>query len=185
MREVLAEATLVERESIETGSLIGAVIPRAELERQLHDDDALGLWFDLAEDGGEQLRLTVQLSALDAREALKLAGDDDVAFALDGESLQALVGDADVEAHGMRGALAIVVTTAAIAAPAGVAANSTQVVRTEVSSQLAKPALTRQVVKPAFKPQVARTAFKPQVARTALARQIHLVVLAAGVHIVR
>jgi hypothetical protein len=185
MREVTADATLVERETLEAGSLIDAVVPRRELEKHLHDDNPLGLWFDLAEDGGERLRLTVHLTAADAREALQLGGDDDVALALDGESIQALVDDPDVEAHGMRGALAIAVTTAAIAAPAGLAANNTQVVRTDVSSQLAKPALTRQVVKQAYKPQVVRTAFKPQVARTALARQIHLVVLEAGVHVLR
>ncbi len=185
MREVTAHATLVEREALEIGSLIGAVVPRRELERHLHNDNPLGVWFDLAADGGEVLRLTVHLSAADAREALQLAGDDDIALALDGESIQKLVDDPDVEAHGMRGALAIAVTTAAIATPASLAANNPQVVRTDVSSQVTKPALTRQVVKPAFKPQVTRTAFKPQVAHTALARQIHLVVLRVGVHAVR
>jgi hypothetical protein len=134
--------------------------------------------------------LTVKLSSEDAREALRLSGDGDVVLALDGESLQELVGDSEVEAHGIRGAVAVAVATATIAAPAGLAANNTEV----ASTQLAKPALTRQVTRPALnrqvartalKPQVARTAYKPQVARTALARQIHLVVVAAGVHVWR
>lgn len=186
MREVMADAMLVERETLETGSLVAA-LPRHELEQHLHGDDPLGVWLDLDEDGYERLRLTVKLSSADAREALRLSRGDDVVLALDAHSLQELVGDPDVEAHGIRGALAVAVATAAIAAPAGLAANNTEVANT----QLAKPALTRQVTKPAlkeqvartaYKPEVARTAYKPQVARTALARQVHLVVLAVGVH---
>jgi len=188
MREVTANAMLVDAETLETGSLIAAVVPRHELEEQLDGSDPLGLWFDLADDrAGETLRLTVELSAADAREALRLSGERDVELALDEASLRELYDGPDVEAHGLRGALAIGVATAAIAAPAGLAANNPQVVRTDVSSQVAKPALTTQVAKPDLKPQVVRTALKPQVAhtavaRTALARQIHLVVLAAGVH---
>ncbi|HET7744797.1 MAG TPA: hypothetical protein VFK76_08645 [Gaiellaceae bacterium] len=185
MREVMANAVLVERESFETGSSISAVIPRRELEKYLHADDALGLWLDLAEDGRENLRLTVKLSSEDAREALRLSGNDDVVFAFDEASLQELADDPEVEAHGLRAALAVGVATAAIAAPAGLAANNPQVARTDANTQLAKPALTRQVVKPALKEQVARTAYNPQVARTALARQIHLVVLGVGVHVWR
>lgn len=186
MREVMADAMLVERDTLEEGSLVAAV-PRGEVEKHLHGDDPLGVWLDIAEDGHEAVRLTVKLSSADAREALRLCGDGDVVLALDGDSLQQLVDEPEVEAHGIRGAVAVAVATAAIAAPAGLAANNTEVANT----QLAKPALTRQVAKPAFesqvvrtalKPQVARTAFKPQVARTALARQIHLVVLQVGVH---
>ena len=41
---------------------------------------------------------------------------------LDGEAVETLFGDADVEAHGLKGAIAIAVTSAAILAPAGQAA---------------------------------------------------------------
>jgi hypothetical protein len=189
MREVTADATLVERDILETGSLIAA-LPRHEVQKHLHGDDPLGVWLDLAEDGHESLRVTVKLSSADAREALRLSGDGDVVLALDGASLQELVDEPDVEAHGIRGAVAVAVATAAVAAPAGLAANNTEV----ASTQLAKPALTRQVAKPALdrqvartalKPQVAHTAYKPQVARTALVQQIHFVVLQAGVHVWR
>ena len=165
MREVMATANLVESETLESGSSLTAVLPRREIEAALGAGDSLGLWFDIGGENDEKtMRLTVEMSTADAREALRRSTDDDVVFTLDAQSLAELYEDAEVEAHGMRGALAMAVTAAAIAAPAGLAASP-------------------QVASTALKPQVARTALKPQVANRDLTRQVlRLVVTAAGVN---
>ena len=175
MREVMATANLVESEALESGSSITAVLPRHELEAASRGGDSLGLWFDIANEKDEEvMRLTVEMSSADAHEALRLSKDDEMAFALDGQSLKELYDGPEVEAHGMRGALAIAVTASAIAAPASLAANP----------QVASTALKPQVAHTALKPQVARTALKAQVANRDVTRQVimRLVVTAAGVN---
>ena len=192
MREVMVTGNLVESRTLDSDTTLTAVLPRREIEAALHGGDALALWFDIAgERDDETMRLTVEMSSTDAEQALELSKDDDLVFALDAGSLEKLYGDPDVEAHGMRGALAIAVTTAAIAAPAGLAATP-QVSSTALKPEVAKTALKPEVARTALKPEVARTALKPEVARTALKQQVanravtrqvvRLVVTAAGVN---
>jgi len=195
MRAVTANANLVELETLQPDGSLTAVLARRALEAASRGEGPLGLWFDIAADAHEHtMRLTVEMSASDVRETLRRSTGDDVVLALDAQSLGALYDDPDFEAHGLRGALAIAVAVAAVAAPTGVAANresattavKPQVVRTDVKPEVARTDLTRQVVRTAVKPQVAHTALKPQVAHTALAgRMSHLVVTAAGVNAAR
>ena len=192
MREVMATANVVGNEMLESDASVTAVLTRREIEAALHRSDPIGLWFDIANEDAESVRLNVQLPAADVQEALRRSPDDDVAFTLDARSLSALYDDSDVEAHGLRGALAIAVAVGAFAAPAGLAATP-QPASTALKPGVAHTALKPQVAhtalaRTALKPQVAhtalaRTALKPQVANRDVTRQaVHLVVTAAGVN---
>lgn len=165
MREVMATANVVGHEALEPESTMTVVLSRPELETALSAGDSVGLWFDVREDESEEaVRLNVDFPASEVQDALRRSSED-VTFTLDARSLAALYDDQEVEAHGMRGALAIAVAVAATAAPTALAAKP----------QVASTALKPQVARVALKPQVAHTALarmalKPQVARTAVAR---------------
>jgi hypothetical protein len=128
---------------------------------------------------------------------LRLATGDDVVLALDGETAAGLLDDPDVEAHGLRGALAIAVATAAIAAPAGLAATpqaaspaTTPQVSSQVSSQISAattPQVSSLVTTSQVSSQVSRAAAAAQVKGLVAKTQLHksLVVKAAGVTILR
>jgi hypothetical protein len=152
------------------------IVARSVLEAALREDEEAELWFDVQR-GDESVRLTVDLSTTDLEEILRLSGSDDVLLALDGEAVEGLFGDPDVEGHGLKGALAIAVTSAAILAPAGQAA----------LPQTAKAATTAQRANPAATAQVASVASRPQVsgaqARTQVSKQ--LVVSASGLKLLR
>ena len=122
------------------------IVARSVLEAALAEEEGAELWFELGsgEAGEEPARLAVELSNADLEELLRLSGSDDVALTLDGDDIAGLFDDADVEAHGMRGAIAIAVTSAALLAPAGQAA-VTQSVGTAATTQKAGIAATVQV----------------------------------------
>jgi len=80
---------------------------------------------------------------------------------LDGEDVAGLFDDDEVEAHGMRAAIAIAVTSAAVLVPAGHAA-TTQSIGTAATTQRAGVAATAQV----------RTEATTQVAHAAVAAQV-------------
>jgi hypothetical protein len=192
MRAVMATANLVGFEALDNSQTMTAVLPRSDLEAAAHADDPLGLWFDVAEEShDEALRLSVEMSSADVRDALRQSTGGEIVLAVDAKPLAELYGDSEVEAHGMRGALAIAVTVAAVAAPTGVGANrevastamKPDIARTAMNPQVARTDLTRQVMRTALKPQVAHVALKPQVAHVAWAgRTSHLVITAAGVN---
>jgi hypothetical protein len=120
------------------------IVARSVLEAALAEDEKAQLWFELAGGDDETRRLAIDLSAADLEEILRLSGDADVALTLDGEDVAGLFGDEEVEAHGMRAAIAIAVTSAAILAPAGHAA-TTQSIGTAATTQQASVAATAQV----------------------------------------
>lgn len=111
------------------------IVARSVLEAALVEDEGAELWFDIGR-GDETSRLAIDLSPADLEEMLRLSGEDDVALTLDGEYVAGLFDD--VEAHGIRGAIAVAVTSAALLAPAAQAA-------VPQATQQAKPQATAQV----------------------------------------
>ena len=157
MLEVTRTATFTDQQPDEA---LTTIVARSVLEAALAEDDPGRLWFEV--EGDEQSRrLAIDLSAADLEELLRLSGSDDVALTLDGDDVAGLFDDPDVEGHGMKGAIAIAVTSAALLAPAGQAAVTQSVgdgvddaargrrgdtqVGAAVSTQVSKAAATAQV----------------------------------------
>jgi hypothetical protein len=193
MQELRTAGHLVEYAALEGKGSFAAVLARTELEAALHADGSVGLWFELGHGGAEDTsRLTLEVTSADVEKMLQSSPGDEIVLALDAEEVDGLLADSDVEAHGIRGALAIAVATAAIAAPTSLAATpqvssevSPQVssqVSTEVSPQVsglvATTQVSRQVLRPASTAQV-----RAQVVRNQLHRS--LVLNAAGVKVLR
>ena len=159
MQAVNADATFVTSETVDES--LTTIVARGVLEAALAEEEPGRLWFEV--EGDEETRLVaVDLSAADLGELLRLSGNDDVALTLDAGDVEGLFDDPDVEAHGMKGAIAIAVTSAALLAPAGQAA-VTQSVGTQATIQRANVAATTQV-DAAVSAQVARPAATVQVA---------------------
>jgi hypothetical protein len=193
MQELTTAGHLVEYTALEGKGSFAAVLARTELEAALHADGSVGLWFELGHGGAEDTsRLTLEVTSEDVEKMLQSSPGDEIVLALDAEEVDGLLADSDVEAHGIRGALAIAVATAAIAAPTSLAATpqvssevSSQVssqVSTEVSPQVsglvATTQVSRQVLRPASTAQV-----RAQVVRNQLHRS--LVLNAAGIKVLR
>ena len=190
MQELTTTATLVQYGALEGGSAITAVLARNELEAALHADESAQLWFELGLDEDEVTRrLTLDLAPADLEEMLRLSTGDEVVLALDGDAVAGFFDDPDVEAHGMRGALAVAVAAAAIAAPTSLAATpqvSSQVssqVSPQVSSLVAEAQISGLAATTQVSGQVARAAAKAQVKGLAAKTQVSksLVVKAGGV----
>lgn len=172
MEEIRTTATLVEEDALAVARLAVA-IRRAELESAASAAGPVQLWLELEdEEGGEAMRLALDLPAGSVDELLRRAAGEELALALDAEAVAGLL-DADVEAHGLRGALAIAVATAAAAAPAALAATP-QAASPAAAAQRASLAAKVQVAKA----QVAKAAAKPQISTS-------LVVRAGGLRILR
>jgi hypothetical protein len=120
MQVAHARATFFTPEAIDES--LTTIVARSVLEAALQEDDSTELWFELAGDDEQVGRLSVDLSHGDIEELLRLSPADEIALSLDGEAVESLFGDADVEAHGLKAAVAIAVTSAAILVPAGQAA---------------------------------------------------------------
>jgi hypothetical protein len=158
MQQLTRTATFTD-ERIDDEALT-TIVARSVLEAALAEDEKAQLWFELAGGDDETRRLAIDLSAADLEEILSLSGDADIALTLDGEDVAGLFDD-EVEAHGMRAAIAIAVTSAAILVPAGHAA-TTQSIGTAATTQQAGVAATAQVGTEATT-QVARAAVTAQV----------------------
>jgi hypothetical protein len=156
MYEVTTSARFVQPDTIDES--LSSIVARSVLEAALQEGDEAQLWFELAS-GEETARVAVDVSTSDLEEILRLSGGDDVLLALDGDAVAGLFDDPDVEGHGLKGALAIAVTSAAILAPAGQAA----------LPQTAQPAATVQSANPAATTQVSAAA-TTQVASVAAAK---------------
>lgn len=138
MQVVQARPTFVTPEAIDES--LTTIVARSVLEAALQEEEPAELWFELAaEDGDDVSRLSVDLSTSDIEELLGMSSGDEIALTLDGDEIARLFGDADVEAHGMRGAIAIAVTSAALLAPAAANAALPQ------TTQQATPQTTMQV----------------------------------------
>jgi len=190
MLELTTSATLVEYGTLEDERPITAVLRRSELEAALNANDSAHLWFELEGENEEQTRLlTIDMVSGELEEMLRRSTGEEIVLALDGNALEGLLRDPDVEAHGLRGALAVAIATAAIAAPAGLAATpqatsaaaTTQGAGVAATVQTSGVAATAQVSSLAAKAQVAGVAAKSQVSRSLVAKAGAVRILRAGV----
>jgi hypothetical protein len=171
MEDLRTTANLIE--AFENGNPV-AVLPRRELDEMFEAGEPAQLWLELGRDEDDDIRLlAVDLSNADIEQMLERSTGDDVLLALDGSALQGLFDDAEVEAHGLRGALAVAVVAGAIAAPAATAANplvSTASGHLPATShvQAAKPQAAQAATNLAANNPASRAqAVKPQAARAA------------------
>ncbi len=174
MHELTTAANLVDYETFESGGAIAATLSRAELETALTAEGTAEIWLEFAQESHDDARLTLELSDADIEAILRSSEGDAVVLAFDGDTLAGLLDDPEVESHGLRGALAIAVTTAAIVAPTSVAASpqnadaaaTVQRAHAATSVQQVDAAATAQVSQRAVKAQVTSVAAKTQVNRS-------------------
>lgn len=170
MEDLRTTANLIE--AFENGNPV-AVLPRGELDEMLAAGEPAQLWLELGREDDDDVRLlSVDLSTADIEQMLNRSTGDDVLLALDGYALHGLFDDTEVEAHGLRGALAIAVVAGAIAAPAGVAANplvstASNQVAASSRAQAVNPAAQ---VSAASRAQAANPASRAQAAKPAAAK---------------
>lgn len=172
MEELRTTANLID--AFENGNPV-AVLPRRELDEVFAAGEPAQLWLELGREGDEDVRLlSIDLTSADIEEMLGRSTGDDVLVALDGYALHGLFEDPDVEAHGLRSALAIAVVAGAVAAPAGLAANpqvsaasNPQVSAASSQVQAANPASRIQAANPASRIQAANPASRAQAANPA------------------
>ncbi len=142
MQQLTTTATFTDRRLDD--DVLTTIVARSVLEAALAEDEKAELWFEIGREDEETTRLAIDLSASDLEEILRLSSGDDVALTLDGDGVAGLFDDPDVEAHGLKGAIAIAVTSAAILAPAGHAALP-QSVGTASTAQRSGVAATAQI----------------------------------------
>ena len=166
MQVTHAHAALTTSDAIDES--LTTIVARSVLEAALAEGEPSTLWFEVGDDVDSR-RIEVDLSTADLEELLRMSGSDDVALTLDGDEIAGLFGEPpDVEGHGLKGAIAIVVTGAALLAPAGQAA-VTQV--SPAATAQISPAATAQIspeattqLRPAATAQVTNAAATAQVA---------------------
>lgn len=188
MPELTTTATFTDGQFDEEA--LTTIVARSVLEAALAEDEGAELWFEIGRDGDDETaRLAVELSAADLEEILRLSGADDVALALDGQYVAGLFDDdPEVEGHGLRGAIAIAVTSAAILAPAAQAAvpQATQQAKPQATAQATaqvSAATTAQVSSLAARTQATlqnRPQSKAQVSKAQLAKLSGLKLLRSG-----
>ena len=163
--------------------VLTTIVARSVLEAALAEDEKAELWFEVGrEDDTETSRLAIDLSVTDLEEILRLSPDDEIGLSLDGEAVESLFSDADadVEAHGLRGAIAIAVTGVAILVPTTQAAN-VQTAHTASTVQRAGIAATTQQVGTEATTQVTRLADHVQVGTQRVGtKQSHALVIHAS-----
>ena len=183
MQVVQARATFVTPETFDES--LTTIVARSVLEAALKEDESAELWFELGTEDGEDVnRLSIDLSSTDIEQLLRLSSEDEIALTLDGEGVESLFGEPDVEGHGLKGAIAIAVTSAAILVPASQAAvpqataSATQQATLQATAQVA-PAATAQVASLAARTQVSMQA-KTQVSKPQVAKVSGLKLLRSG-----
>ena len=185
MQVAHARATFVTRDTIDES--LTTIVARSVLEAALKEDESAELWFELGTENSEDVsRLSIDLSYTDIEELLRLSPEDEIALSLDGEAIESLFADPDVEAHGLKGAIAIAVTSAALLAPAGqaavqqsVGAAATQQATIQATTQVGVAA-TAQVSNLAAKAQVYSLQTKAQISKSHVAKVSGLKLLRSG-----
>ena len=168
MQELTTTANVVEHRALDDSFVV--TFSRRELESLRDSSDPAQLWLELEKEGnGGPKRVSIDLTSSDLDELLQHPNGDDLMIALDGYALNGLFDDAEVEAHGLRSALAIAVVVAAAAAPAGLAATP-QTQSPAASAQKAGAAATVQQ-SPAASVQRATAASRVQAAKPAASVQ--------------
>jgi hypothetical protein len=182
MLELTTTGRLVDYETLEDRSDLAAVLARKELEAAVESGEPAQLWLELGLAGADEeetARVGIELLPAELADILSRTGGSDVAFVFDEDALEAALEDSEVEAHGLRSALAIAATSAAVLAPAGMAAVP-QSVETAATAQRvssaataqAMPAASRQVT-PAVESQVVRSqVVKGQVVKSQLSKRL-------------
>ena len=185
MQVVQARATFVTPETVDES--LTTIVARSVLEAALKEEESAELWFELGTDGEDVSRLSIDLSYSDIEELLRLSPEDEIALTLNGDEVATLFGDPDVEAHGLKGAIAIAVTSAAILVPAGQAAvpqsvdaaATVQRANVATSAQVGTAA-TAQVSSLVTRAQAARVQTKVQVSNSQVAKVSGLRLLRSG-----
>ena len=114
MHEITTHATVVEQAAL--GEPFVVTFSRRELEALRDSGDPAQLWLELEKEGnGGPKRLSIDLTTSDIEQLLQHPNGDDLLIALDGYALNGLFDDGEVEAHGLRSALAVAVIAAAAA----------------------------------------------------------------------
>jgi len=183
MFEVTTTARLADYTTLAGEESVTAVLDRRSLEEAL-GADAPGIWLDVAHDD-DVSRLTLALAPADIEAILRASDDENVTVALEASAVADLLGEPEVEAHGLRSALAIAVVAGAVAAPAGLAATpqvsmagtsaqaaKSQVSRASVEGQVSRAGARSQVSPQAAKSQASRAAAISQVSRAAVETQV-------------
>lgn len=185
MQVVQTRATFVTPDTIDES--LTTIVARSVLEAAAKEQESAELWFELAAEDDEVSRLSIDLSYTDIEELLRLSSEDEIALSLDGDAVESLFSDPDVEAHGLKGAIAIAVTSAAILVPAGQAAvpqsvdaaATVQQAKIQATAQVGTAA-TAQVSSLAAKTQVSSIQAKVQVSKSQVAKVSGLRLLRSG-----
>lgn len=161
------------------------IVARSILEAALAEGEPGELWLELERDDDGPRRLAVDLTQTDLEQLLHLSSEDEIGLSLNGEEIERLFDDADVEAHGLKMPIAIFVSSAAILAPAGQAA-VTQGVGAAATTQRTSPVVSAQA-HTAAKAEVIGTATKAEVIGAASKAEVTktLVVRASGFKLLR
>jgi hypothetical protein len=173
MEEIRTTAALVEEDALAGGS-VTAVLPRPEAEALAGADEPVQLWLEIgSEYSGETRLVALDLAPGSVEELLRRAVGDDIVLGINGEALEELLDAPDVEAHGLRSALALAVASGALIAPAADAAVA------QIS-----PAATKAKVTPAAKAQVTPATKRGQLKPAAKSQAVQsLVVKATGLRL--
>jgi hypothetical protein len=183
MFEVTTTARLADYTALAGEESVTAVLERSALEGALGADSP-GIWLDVGYDDVVS-RLSIALTPADIAAILRSSEGEQVTVALDAEAVVDVLDPPEVEAHGIRSALAIAVVAGAVAAPAGFAATpqvsmagtsaqaaKSQVTRASAESQVSRAGARSQVSQQAAKSQVSRAAAKSQVSRATAKSQV-------------
>jgi len=168
MQVTHAHAALTTSDAVDES--LTTIVARSVLEAALAEGESSTLWFEVGHDEDSR-RIEVDLSTADMEELLRMSGNEDVALSLDGNEIAGLFDDPEVEAHGLKGAIAIVVTSAALLAPAGQAA-VTQSVGAAATTQGVGVAATTQGVGVAATTQGVGVAATTNVSHAAATAQV-------------
>jgi len=187
MHELTTTASFTERRGDDES--LTTIVARSVLEAALQEGDPAQLWFEVGSGDDETWQISVDVTTSDLEHVLRLSGSDDVALTLDADAVAGLFDAPEVEAHGMKGTLAIAVTSAALLAPAGQAAvpqsvgAAATVQRAHVAATVQRASSARattQVSSVAAQAQAAGVASRPEISTSLVVRASGLRVRQGG-----
>jgi hypothetical protein len=181
MHELTTIGTLVEATALGDATQ-AAVLSTEELGAPYRTEEPARLWIELAQEGfDEPTRVTIDLAPHDLETILGAATKGEVALVFDDAVLASLAGEHEVEAHGLRGAIALAVVSTAVAAPTAQAATPQEASPT-ASAQRASVVVAPQRMSLAARLQVSTQVANAAVpARPGAARAGGLRLLRAGI----
>ena len=170
MQVVHARAAVTTSQMVDES--LTTIVARSVLEAALKEDQSAELWFDLAnEDGEDAGRLSVDLAYTDIEELLRLSPGNEITLSLDGDEVENLGADQSAYEQGVAAGQA--------AAQQSVGAAATvQRAHPAATAQIA-PAATTQV-SIAARTQVSGLQAKTQVSKTLVVKASGLTLLRSG-----